>query len=43
MTTASTINSKWGLGERVVQGVKMPEQIVFRPDQRRHEDHLASG
>ncbi|HUS29992.1 MAG TPA: PEP/pyruvate-binding domain-containing protein [Kofleriaceae bacterium] len=26
-----TINSKWGLGERVVQGVKMPEQIVFDP------------
>jgi phosphoenolpyruvate synthase/pyruvate phosphate dikinase len=26
-----TINSKWGLGERVVQGQKMPEQIVFDP------------
>jgi len=26
-----TINSKWGLGERVVQGVKMPEQIIFDP------------
>jgi hypothetical protein len=26
-----TINSKWGLGERVVQGVKLPEQIVFDP------------
>ncbi len=28
---AFTINSKWGLGERVVQGQKMPEQIVFDP------------
>jgi hypothetical protein len=26
-----TINSKWGLGERVVQGQKLPEQIVFDP------------
>ncbi|HEY5950207.1 MAG TPA: PEP/pyruvate-binding domain-containing protein, partial [Kofleriaceae bacterium] len=26
-----TINSKWGLGERVVQGQKMPEQIIFDP------------
>lgn len=26
-----TINSKWGLGERVVQGQTMPEQIVFDP------------
>jgi hypothetical protein len=26
-----TINSKWGLGERVVQGQKVPEQIVFDP------------
>ncbi len=26
-----TINSKWGLGERVVQGQRMPEQIVFDP------------
>jgi hypothetical protein len=26
-----TINSKWGLGERVVSGVKVPEQIVFDP------------
>jgi hypothetical protein len=26
-----TINSKWGLGERVVQGQKLPEQIIFDP------------
>ena len=26
-----TINAKWGLGERVVQGQKSPEQIVFDP------------
>jgi len=26
-----TINSKWGLGERVVQGQKVPEQIIFDP------------
>jgi hypothetical protein len=26
-----TINSKWGLGERVVQGQKLPEQIVYDP------------
>jgi hypothetical protein len=26
-----TINSKWGLGERVVQGQRLPEQIVFDP------------
>lgn len=26
-----TINSKWGLGERVVKGQKLPEQIVFDP------------
>jgi phosphoenolpyruvate synthase/pyruvate phosphate dikinase len=26
-----TINAKWGLGERVVQGQKSPEQVVFDP------------
>lgn len=26
-----TINSKWGLGERVVQGQKLPEQVIFDP------------
>ncbi|HEX5060424.1 MAG TPA: PEP/pyruvate-binding domain-containing protein [Kofleriaceae bacterium] len=26
-----TINSKWGLGERVVPGQKLPEQIIFDP------------
>jgi hypothetical protein len=26
-----TINAKWGLGERVVQGQKSPEQIIFDP------------
>ena len=26
-----TINAKWGLGERVVEGQKMPEQIIFDP------------
>jgi phosphoenolpyruvate synthase/pyruvate phosphate dikinase len=26
-----TINAKWGLGERVVQGQKSPEQIVWDP------------
>ena len=26
-----TINAKWGLGMRVVQGQKVPEQIVFDP------------
>jgi phosphoenolpyruvate synthase/pyruvate phosphate dikinase len=28
---AFTINAKWGLGERVVQGQKSPEQIVWDP------------
>lgn len=26
-----TINAKWGLGERVVQGQKSPEQVIFDP------------
>ncbi len=26
-----TINAKWGLGERVVQGQKVPEQVIFDP------------
>ena len=26
-----TINAKWGLGERVVQGQKAPEQVIFDP------------
>ena len=26
-----TVNAKWGLGERVVQGQKSPEQVVFDP------------
>jgi len=26
-----TINAKWGLGERVVQGQHVPEQIIFDP------------
>jgi phosphoenolpyruvate synthase/pyruvate phosphate dikinase len=26
-----TINAKWGLGERVVQGQKIPEQVIFDP------------
>jgi phosphoenolpyruvate synthase/pyruvate phosphate dikinase len=26
-----TINAKWGLGMRVVEGQKVPEQIVFDP------------
>ncbi len=28
-TTSFTINAKWGLGIRVVEGTKIPEQIVF--------------
>jgi hypothetical protein len=26
-----TINAKWGLGERVVQGQRVPEQVIFDP------------
>lgn len=26
-----TINAKWGLGMRVVQGTRVPEQIIFNP------------
>lgn len=26
-----TINAKWGLGERVVQGQKSPEQVIYDP------------
>jgi hypothetical protein len=30
-TSSYTINAKWGLGMRVVEGQKVPEQIVFDP------------
>jgi hypothetical protein len=30
-TSGYTINAKWGLGMRVVEGQKVPEQIVFDP------------
>jgi hypothetical protein len=28
-TTSFTINAKWGLGIRVVEGIRIPEQVVF--------------
>ncbi|MEM9489172.1 MAG: PEP/pyruvate-binding domain-containing protein, partial [Myxococcota bacterium] len=31
-TTGFTINAKWGLGMRVVQGTRVPEQIIFNTE-----------